>query len=169
MRKTFAVLLSLLALASVGNAAIMDEHPVLLNGKPFATASTINGIIAVRVEDVARGLGLGVSLEPLLALNGSHLKANTSSYEWIKNSPTVKIREAGVKEYTIKLRSTPLFRIGRAGEISSHVFMYGGKAWMPLADLAQAFGFIINWSNLRAGQAINVNAAANSNAILIGL
>ena len=47
--------------------------------------------------------------------------------------------------------------------------LYGGKAWMPLADLAQAFGFIINWSNLRAGQAINVNAAANSNAILIGL
>ena len=158
---------------------------MLLNGKPFATASTINGIIAVRVEDVAKGLGLGVSLEPLLALNGSHLKANTSSYEWIKNSPTVKIREAASnpsvkmragaavpgaeREYTIKLRSTPLFRIGKAGEISSHVFMYGGKAWMPLADLAQAFGFIINWSNLRAGQAINVNAAANSNAILIGL
>jgi len=169
LRKTFAVLLSLLALASVGNAAIMDEHPVLLNGKPFATASTINGIIAVRVEDVARGLGLGVSLEPLLALNGSHLKANTSSYEWIKNSPTVKIREAGVKEYTIKLRSTPLFRIGRAGEISSHVFMYGGKAWMPLADLAGAFGFIIHYSNLRPGATIDLNPTAKNDAILVGL
>ena len=53
-------------------------------------------------------------------------------------------------------------------DVSSHVMMHNGKAYVPLADVARAFG-VANWvapMNLQAGQPITLNFAVNGNGVL---
>ena len=51
------------------------------------------------------------------------------------------------------------FHVRKAGEISHNVFMFNGKAYVPLADVAKAFGgtFTAPAGNLTAGQSLNFN------------
>ena len=62
------------------------------------------------------------------------------------------------------------FKVNRNGRIAAHTLNGDGKVWVPLSDLAKAFGgtFTIT-GNLKPGQSIQLNFAANPNAILIGL
>ncbi len=144
-----------------------ESVPVLLNGKPLANAFTINGVQAIKLEDFAKAAGAGVTLEPYFTLRGGTLTAKMSS------GGDLKIREAAVvpgqyKEDALKIKIQPaaLFRVRKAGIVSSHVFMNEGKAFIPMTDVAKAFGIIINYSNLKPGDSINLNFTVNGDGIL---
>ncbi len=70
-----------------------------------------------------------------------------------------------------KSSSSLMFKVNKPGAISSNVLMQGGKAFVPLSDVAKAFGGV--WTQpaagLAPGQGIQLNFASNPNAILIGL
>jgi hypothetical protein len=154
-----------------------DAHPVFLNGKPFSTAVTISGTLAIPLEDLSRGAGSNVSLEPAFQLRGNSLNAQMG-WDVKKNQKTVAYKEQGkvaVSDIHITAgvnKASPLmFRVNRSGPISTNVLTLNGKAFVPLSDVAKAFGGV--WTQptggLARGQAIQLNFASNPNAILIGL
>jgi len=53
MKKILVTGLCVAVFASIASAFIWFERPVNLNGKPFAKALTIDGVIAISVEDLA--------------------------------------------------------------------------------------------------------------------
>src|SRR5581483_5579497 len=50
-----------------------DAHPLMANGRPFASAHFVNGQWAIPLEDFARLGGSNVSLEPNFKLQGNML------------------------------------------------------------------------------------------------
>ena len=158
--------------ALTASAVIMDEraHPVLLNGKPFANAITLNGVLAIPVQEFAKAVGVKVSLEPHLQLRGSTLSAQV----W-KTAPPNSAAQASdifAKIGDIKgesLDSNRVADIQRPGVISNKVMMHKGKAYLPLADVARAFG-VAGWQGpitMSAGQAISLNFTKNPQGTLI--
>jgi len=152
--KKLALLLSiaLLAVSSGG------DHPVFLNGKRLGTALTINGVVALPLEDVAKAAGLNLTTEPGLQLRGSTLTANFVS--------------GRLKWHPINLKGgyAASIDINKEGVVSTNVQMVNGKAYVPLADIVRAFGGGV-WTpgNLAPGAAIQLNFTRNPNAILVGL
>ena len=134
------------------------DHPVFLNGKPFSTAVTINGTLAIPLQDLSKGAGSNVSLEPAFQLRGNGLNAQMG-WDVKKNQKAVAYKSSSL-----------LFRVNRSGSISNRILTLNGKAFVPLSDVAKAFGGV--WTQpagLAPGQAIQLNFASNPNAILIGL
>jgi hypothetical protein len=158
MKRIMQFAAGLALLASIASAFIWFERQVNLNGRPFAKAVPINGVIAISVEDLVKGAGGGPHLEPAFNLSGKTLRASMSSGG----------DKGAAQQYTIKLQPHALFRVRKAGVVSRDVFMKNGKAYVPLADVAQAFGIIVNWSK-ESPDPINLNTTANSDAILVGL
>ena len=156
--------------ALTASAVIMDErpHPVLLNGKPFANAITVNGVLAIPVQEFAKAVGVNVSLEPHLQLRGSTLSAKV----WKTAPGSAQASDTFAKIGDIKgesLDSNRLADIQRPGVISNKVMMHKGKAYLPLADVARAFG-VAGWQGpitMSAGQAISLNFTKNSQGTLI--
>jgi len=156
------------------------SNPVLINGKKFANAYNINGVIAISVADFAKAAGGTLTLEQAgFQLQGNVLSAGVIGEEGMK----IKVAEASAapgssftpaatgssftptmqkvqSQSAAKIRQgIQLFHVQKAGQISSHVFMEGGKAYFPLADLARAFGgtFTVNGGTLKPGQSISLN------------
>ncbi|HLJ73499.1 MAG TPA: hypothetical protein VKU62_02855 [Thermoanaerobaculia bacterium] len=153
--KKIALLLLSIALCAVSSGG---DHPVSLNGKGLGTALTINGVVALPLEDVAKAAGLNLTTEPGLQLRGSTL--------------TAKFIPGRLKWRPIVLKSAyaASIDINKEGVISNNVQMVNGKAYVPLADIVRAFGGGV-WTpgNVAPGAAIQLNFARNPNAILIGL
>ncbi len=164
MKKILMFVLCLFPLAAFAVSSGGD-HPVFLNGKPFSTAVTINGTLAIPLADLSKGAGSNVSLEPAFRLRGNSLNAQMG---W-----DVKKNEKGVayKEQKKANVSDVRFRVNRSGPISTNLLTLNGKAFVPLSDVAKAFGGV--WTQpaggLAPGQAIQLNFASKPNAILIGL
>jgi hypothetical protein len=153
--KKIALLVFAFALCAVSSGG---DHPVFLNGKALGTALTINGVVALPLEDVAKAAGLNLTTEPGLQLRGSTL--------------TAKFIPGRLKWGPIILKSSyaASIDINKEGVISNNVRMVNGRAYVPLADIVRAFGGGV-WTpgNLVPGAAIQLNFARNPNAILIGL
>jgi len=157
VKRIFAVALCVIALTSIASAFTLIENPVLLNGKPFANAVKINGNLFVSVQDFAKGAG-AITLEPTFKLRGNRLLA-------VAAADTKSDRTGKGKE---KWLPNALFGVRKAGEISSHVVMSNGKAFIPLADVARAFG-ATSWRGpvtLNQGESINLNFVVNGDGIL---
>ncbi len=139
-------------LLTFGGGVILERpNPVLLNGKPLANAVKVNGILYIPVADLAKGAGGSPTLEPTLKLQGNTLTA--AAHKHI----------AGVKYEDVNVQ----FQVRKAGEISSHVIMKDGKAWVPLGDVAKAFGaIIINYDSVKPGEPIRLNLTVNGDDIL---
>ncbi len=180
MKRIFAVALCAVAVASIASAFTLIENPVSLNGKPFAKAVTINGKLYISTEDFAKAAGGTLTLEPNFKLQGNTLTALVSSYSSQHKHKTVEPSAAlntigGVQEKQSEYKDRGgiilqrgLFQVRKAGQISNHVIMNNGKAFVPLADVAKAFG-AANWTGpvtLKAGEAINLNFAVNGDGIL---
>src|SRR6266704_2835999 len=57
-----------------GFTLVERPNPVTINGHPFANALTINGIIAISVEDLARAISGNINLQQAgLQLSGNRL------------------------------------------------------------------------------------------------
>src|SRR5437899_685773 len=146
MKKALFFVCCVVAFLLIAAPTAVEHHKVFVNGKPFATAAVINGQFVVALEDFAKAAGAKVTLEPSFQLQGSKLTA-----VWTAEAASTKIKnevplaaKKSTPDLKIKIENkasgTQIFQVARAGEISSKVFMDGGKAWIPLHDLAKAFG-----------------------------
>lgn len=185
MKKLFVLALCVLGFILIAAPTAVERYQVFLNGKPFAKAALFNdpagaAQLAIPLEEFARAGGANVTLDPSFQLQGTKLNAMVSSYSTdskikgefkFHKAATVPSPEHKHKIGDIKIQAAQMFRVGRQGEISSRVFMDGGKAWVPLADVAKAFG-AQNWTapaTLKPGEPIMLNFPVNPNGILIGL
>ena len=160
MKKTFLAAFCVLGFLLITGGAIIEDrpHPLLLNGKPLGNAVSINGNLFVSVKDFATAAGGGATLGPSFQLRGTRLVAVAPG------EPTFDQVGKGKEKW----QPNALFSVRKAGEISSHIVMNDGKAFIPLADLARAFGFP-RWRaplTLRSGESINFNVAVNGDGIL---
>jgi hypothetical protein len=133
-------------LISFGGLVLEERpNPVLINGKPFANAYNINGVIAISVADFTKAVGGTTKLQ------GNTLV--TSPRDPASGLPTGK-------------RMHKPFVITKEANVSTNVLWKGGKAFVSLADVAKAFGGVFNQPPLRAGQPISLNFTVNANSIL---
>jgi hypothetical protein len=67
-----------------------------------------------------------------------------------------------------KIFTGGVFHVQRAGVISKNVFMFNGKAYVPLADVAHAFGgtFTAPQGRLQPGQSLSLNFTVNGDGFL---
>lgn len=159
MKKLIVALALVLATSVVFAQVLKGSRQVLVNGKNFANAQFVNGQWAISLEDFARLGGANVTLEPYFRLQGNELigllvpavraqgkvfpKIEASSSANTIGGTTFIKGESQKFSTTTKDKDSPqlgMFHVNRAGVISSHVFMVGGKAYIPLADIARAFG-----------------------------
>jgi hypothetical protein len=191
MKKVLAcvgVLWPLAVFAAAGGGG--TGHPVYYKGRFFSTAVDINGTLAVPLEDLAKAVGSNVSLEPAFQLNGNSLNARMG---WdvkknVKASAASAIGGTGGTQasgggggagkvntqdihftQSVDKASVALFRVNRDGAITNHVLTLNGRAYVPLSDVAKAFGGVWVPLNLAPGAVIQLNFTPNPNAILIGL
>lgn len=162
-----------------------DARPILTNGKPFAEAHLIHGQWTISVEDFARLGGSNLTLEPNFKLQGNQLigllmPAGESTDDKHKGAygkfeaPTAanKVHDASVGKInqgaihsSSKGFLNSRFHIQRAGVISNNVIMLNGKAYIPLADVARAFGgtFTAPAGNLKPTDSLSLNFAIGGN------
>ena len=152
-----------------GFTLIERPNPVMINGHPFANALTINGVIAISVEDLARAISGNINLQQSgLQLSGNRLMlvpavqksaAPNTIGGTLGNAGGHSSGKVAVHDISITKRA----------DVSSAVFMHQGKAYVPLSDVAKAFGgtFSLNGGTLRPGQTISLNFARNANAALV--
>ena len=197
MNKVLLFVLCLLPLSLYAAGVEPDTHQVFLNGKPFSHAILLNGVWAIPLEDIARGAGMNMTLEPALQLQRSTLRVH-GGWDLKENKkaavPTVSTDSnadaaaahkhlAGVKYEDITVNTGTgmskgfypagqLFKINKDAQITTNVIMHNGLAFVPLKDFAGAFGGV--WktqpaSKLAPGAVIQLNFPKDPNAILTGL
>jgi hypothetical protein len=166
MKRILAVALCVVALASIASAVIVEEHPVFLNGKPFARAVMVNGKLAMSVQEFARGAGVtGNTFDQSFTLNGNTLTAKVKPHDLVivhkvdKSSPVLMQSSGGGA-------GSPVFGVRKAGVISTHVFTINGKAFIWFKDVATALG-VANWTGpVTSSGPINLNVAVNGDGIV---
>jgi hypothetical protein len=182
MKRSLAFALCVIGFMFIAAPTAVEFHPVFLNGKPFGNAASINGVLAIKVKDVATAAGDMLTLEHF-KLNGRTLTTvPDGTSDIMKNaaaSPAKKVREAALVPAnqkalpgtTVKGESHGLIIVVRkAGNVSNKVFMFEGQAWMPFSDFLHALGVSNQpaMGNLKPNESIQLNATSNVNA-LIGL
>ena len=133
-----------------------QTYPVMINGTKFANAVNIDGVIAISVEDLAKALG---GPGATLSQAGLKLRGNTLSVE----NPTTVGATGGAGAGKIRFNE---FVIKKTSDVSSAVFRKAGKAFVPLVDVARAFGGIFNPANVHPGDTIALNFTNNPDAAL---
>ena len=182
MKKALVLALCVVGFILIAAPTAVERAPLFVNGKQIGEAVLINGIIAVSVENVAKAGGATITLQPyfsrtanrFVALgNADTIAKKAENQKWTPSTtpagvPAVQAGELKQNEGAWKLAPVPgqAFRVAKAGEISSHVFEFEGKAYLPVADLARALG-MINGNNTWTGKPIQLHSSANG--ILIGL
>jgi hypothetical protein len=146
MKKTFLAAFCVVGFLLITGGVILEDrpNPVTINGRQFANAVTINGVIAISVEDLAK------AFDATFKQQGTTLSA----------SP----RDAASGMATGK-RQHKWLTITKESNISTNVITKGGKAFIPLADVVKAFGGVSTiQGNLKPGESISLNFAPNANA-----
>src|SRR5579859_1438639 len=156
----------------------MDSHALTMNGRPAANAVFVNGQWAMALDDFAKLGGGTLTLEPNFQLNGNTLSALLPAVQTSikKADPTLQIQASTVPDtFTVpgaalkqKVYTGGAFHVRKAGVISRNVFRFDGKVWVPLADVARAFGgtFTTPQGNLQPGQSLTLNFAVNGDGVL---
>lgn len=179
MKRILTVALCALGFLLIAAPIYMNQptNPVLLNGKRFANAVTINGNLYISLEDFAKAAGGTLTLEQAgFKLQGNTLTANTPASFTIKGNVQASAAPNTIGTPAIKgegqvahkhIGANQLFQVRKAGGISNGVVIQGGKTWLPLADVAKAFGGTFTApGNLKPGDTISLNFAVNGDGIL---
>lgn len=158
----FLLPLSLFAVSSGG------DHQVFVNGKLIGTAVTINGVLALPLEDLARATGNTMTLEPAFEVQGQQVNVRTVPGRLKWQDITLK---RGVTADSKQPAAPGAFvGIHKDGVLTTNLLRNGGKLYIPIADVARAFGGTFTAAaNMRSGDAIRLNFSSNPNAILVGL
>ena len=158
----------ILTLSILGFTLVETPNPVLINGKPFANALTINGVIAFSVEDFAKALGGTIAnlQQAGLSLQGKKLSTLPPEQQRSSAPNAIAARDAASGMPTGKRMHKP-FVITKSTDVSTAVFTHQGKSYVPLADVAKAFGGTFTApANLAPGAPINLNFGANPGAAI---
>lgn len=144
------ILSILLALTPAAPSPLPIPYPIVVNGQKFANATIVNGEAAVAVEEFAKAIG-----------------------------GTSNLSEAGLQMQGTRMVALPAplhYRPGRQkpGKIvvvkdwSSQVITSNGKAYIPLSEIARAFGGVFTAfpRNLKPGETIRMNFAPNPSAAM---
>jgi hypothetical protein len=169
-----------------------QPNMVFINNKPFATALTINGIIAVSVEDFAKAVGgggtlrvqgnrlaliapalqasspAGSSFTPAGAAGGGGSGHNTSAATGGAGAGNNAIGSAtgGAGAGKVNVHE---FTITKTSDTASPLIMKDGKAFVALTDVARLFGGTFNNAisgNLRPGQRIDLTFSGSPAALI---
>jgi len=164
MKKTLQAALCVIGFLLLTGDVVLQErpNPVTINGKPFANAYNIHGVIAIKVEDLAKAFNGTPNLQQAgFQLRGNKL-TTLGNFEAV-----VSPRDAASGLPTGKRMHKP-FVITKEVDVSTAVLMKNGKNFVPLADVVKAFGGVYNviQGNLRAGQTLNF--AVNGGAFAVG-
>jgi len=183
MKKVLTLALSLIGFTFIAAPIYMkiESHPLTTNGKQFGNAQFINGQWAISLEDFAKAAGGTLTLEPNFQLQGNRLLAVVPGVQSAEKQRSAASVVPGVAQQKaqgaiilqnkdrggIILQNTA-FHVRKAGIVSSNVFMFNGKAYVPLADVAKAFGgtFTAPAGNLQPGQSLSLNFAVNGDGVL---
>jgi hypothetical protein len=156
MKKTFVAGFCAVGFLLLAGGVIVEDrpNPVMINGRPFANAITINGVLAISVEDLA--MAVGGTRDPRQA-----------GFQLVGTTLTTSPRDPASGLPTGKRMHKP-FVITKQADVSSAILMKNGKAYVPLADVVRAFGgaFVLNPRTVRPGDPISLNFAVNANAAL---
>jgi hypothetical protein len=183
MRKILTLALCAIGFLLIAAPIYMNKeiHEVVIQGGRVGSAQFVNGQWVIPIEDLSRAISGsgGLTLEPYLKLNGNHLTAAATSYDWVKAKSSAQKPDVSASANTIggvtsvvptdqaKVHSNGIIAIRKAGEISSHVFTANGKTWVPLADVARALGGTFTPpANVQPGQSFTLNFAPNPASIL---
>ena len=133
------------------------SYPLFINGQRFGNALTVNGVLALPVEDVAKAL----SGTPNLQLAGLKISGPTLTL-----LPAV---QAG-GERAGKVRSQDFHFVMKQDKASPtlKLLLLNGKPYVALTEVAKLFGGAYSGptTNVRPGQSIQLNFTANPNAII---
>jgi hypothetical protein len=154
-----------------------ETRQLVAAGRRFGTAQFVNGQWALSLKEFSKLAGV-ITLEPSFQLQGNHRLVAVSSGG---DRTAKKAIQASAAPNTIGgvignvaggAQEKPLqggvFHVRKAGEISHNVFLYNGEYWVPLADVATAFGgtFTAPAGNLQPGQSMSLNFTLNGDGIL---
>ncbi len=150
----------MLAATPVGNSRM---NPVYINNQKFAVAVTVNGILAVSVDDFAKALGGTTNLQEAgLRMQGTQL--------WLiaPTPQTTAARDLQSGLPTGKRMHKP-FIIRKNYDVCPSVIGYQGKVYVPVANIAQAFGgtLQVNRNTLHANEPIVLSFPPNPNAAIV--
>src|SRR5579884_1510662 len=120
------------AVVASGPSPVPVPYPVIVNGKPLANATMVNGALAVSLDDFAKAVGADVLLQG--------------------NRVALRLRPG---------RRTP-GKITIAHDFTVTPEMLGGRRYIRLSDIATAFGgSLAIQGNLAPGAPINLTFAPN--------
>ncbi len=178
MKKIFTLVFGVVGFLVIAAPIYVESaaHQVLINGKPFAKAQFINNQWVIAIDDFAKAAGGSLTLEPNFQLQGNRLigllvpAVNAADKHKVDSaavlggsSPAVQQKAQGA----IILQDR-VFHVRKAGEISRSVFLFNGKAYVPLADVVKAFGGgVFNAAgNLKPGESLSLNFTFNGDGVL---
>jgi len=112
-------------------------YPVIVNGKPLASATMVNGALAISLDDFAKAVGADVAIQG--------------------NRVVFRYRPGRQKPGTIKITK----------DFTASPEMAGGRRFIRLSDIATAFGgSLAIFGRLAPGAPINLTFPPNPNAPL---
>jgi len=188
VKRLVVIVLSVLGLVLLTAPTAVEYHPVFLNGKPFGAAIMINGKPAMALIDFCKLGGGTLTLEEVgLTLNGASVGVSAAAFDAFHKH--IKKAEASVNggmpaavnggapaavngagTVAVKMESNRRWARQNDGLITNNALKFGGGVYIPLADIARAFGgTLTSPATLQPGEAIRLNFTKSPNAILIGL
>lgn len=181
MKKLLILALSVLGFILIAAPTAVEYHDVFLNGRMLGRAARINGIIAISVADISKAGGGTLNLEEAgLTLTGNTLNVSSRVADTYKHKtdPQKKaVAGNAAANITIKAGSHALWGINPRkpqGTITTRAFKFGNQTrggveewWVPVQDLANAFGGGLLNGNLGPNQPIQLRSS--STGFLIGL
>ncbi len=202
MKKALVFALCVVGFILIAAPTAVEYSPLFINGKPAGQAVLINGVVCYSIANFATAGGATLTLQPNYQRNGARLmalmdEASKGKEKWtpapatgagvpvqagaLKQSGQGELKQSGQFKFFTPAPGQ-IFRVQRAGEISSHVFDFEGKGYFPLADLARALSTTYTapaaapgatnaaaGGTFKPGEAIRLNAGSNPNPILISL
>jgi hypothetical protein len=203
MRRLFTVVFCVLGFLFIAAPTAVEYRPLIVNGQSWGNLTIIQGTYAFPLADFCRLGGGTLTLEDLgLTLTDTTLKISSQVYDAfhkhkdttpanvkIADPAAVKIDastykpQAPYKEspVAVKIENIGRWKRQHDGVITTHAIRYGGGVYIPLSDLARAFGGTFTapaaanpanaatGNNTTPGDAVRLNFTKTPNAILIGL
>ena len=154
MKRILVFALCVIGFMLIAAPTPVEYHQVFVNGKPFAKAGLVNGIIAVRVRDLATAAGDTVALE--------HFKLNGGTLTTVSDvtSQAMKVKDASP---TGKDAGSPAQKVREAALVLGNGSRVSAEDTVPFALWCAARFFddyeTALWSTVSAGGDMDTNCA----------
>ena len=166
MRRIATMMFCAAAFVLIAAPIYMEKtaHALTINGKPFGNVVSINGVLALSVEEFSKAVGGGpanVQVQGNKLSIGPALQPSSSA----GSSFTTAAHGSGGGAGKVSVHD---ISITKHADSASPLLFREGKAFVRLDDVAKFFGgtLTVNGGTLRANQAISLNFAPNPGAAI---